>query len=88
MLLYAYGRAATYMELTWCRGDGACGKTSLLNVFTRGYTFLRPCAMWIPCADMCQVLSDCIVGSSKPISLTKSSVNLIARCSEPTVFGE
>jgi len=20
-----------------CRGDGACGKTSLLNVFTRGY---------------------------------------------------
>lgn len=24
-------------KLTDCRGDGACGKTSLLNVFTRGY---------------------------------------------------
>jgi hypothetical protein len=24
------------------RGDGACGKTSLLNVFTRGYVFRLP----------------------------------------------
>ena len=23
-------------------GDGACGKTSLLNVFTRGYVNIRP----------------------------------------------
>ncbi|KAI4803501.1 hypothetical protein E4T44_11172 [Aureobasidium sp. EXF-8845] len=67
-------------------GDGACGKTSLLNVFTRGYeTLATPTHATLLTCD--QILPNSLVRrllvSSYP---RRSSLTRIPASSEPTVF--
>jgi hypothetical protein len=40
--IYERGMPLRVWADKFCRGDGACGKTSLLNVFTRGYKIIYP----------------------------------------------
>lgn len=48
------------------RGDGACGKTSALNVFTRGSAVVLLLSLTKPLIFFFQVLSNCLVRSVPP----------------------
>jgi Rho family, other len=54
-------------------GDGACGKTSLLNVFTRGFFPVRLCH---------SIPSSCLLGNSGELTCANPQQTVY----EPTVF--
>ncbi|KAI4804968.1 hypothetical protein E4T44_11105 [Aureobasidium sp. EXF-8845] len=66
-------------------GDGACGKTSLLNVFTRGYELLATTthATLLTCD---QILPNSLVRRLVASYPRRSSLTRIPASSEPTVF--